>query len=97
MSYVAPIKDMLFCMKELAAIDEVLRESLAKGFSAAELANAATLRMARATLANADLTGRLATLAGARPALVATTPDAATLMVALAGCWERRVRVKGQA
>ena len=70
---------------------------LERGFSAAELANAATLRMARATLANADLTGRLATLAGARPALVATTPDAATLMVALAGCWERRVRVKGQA
>ena len=76
----------------LAAEIEICLE---RGFDAAELANAAALRMARATLANADLTGRLAVLADARPAPVAAMPAAATLTATLAECWGRRVLVEG--
>lgn len=75
---------------ELAAEIEAC---LAHGFSVTELADADALRTARATLANADLTGRLAVLAGAQPAPAAALPAAANLVATLAGCWGRRVWV----
>ena len=68
---------------------------LAHGFSDEELADAAALRSARATLDGADLTGRLALLAGARPTSAAALPAAATLVATLTECWARRVWVEG--
>lgn len=76
---------------------EEIETCLERGFSAPELADATALRSARATLDGADLTGRLAVLAGARPALAEILPTAATLVATLAGCWGRRVQVEGGA
>lgn len=67
------------------------------GFDTAELANAAALRMARATLASADLTGRLAALAGVQPAPLVALPAAVSLVATLAECWGRRMQVESEA
>lgn len=75
---------------------EEIESCLERGFSAPELADAAALHSARATLDGADLTGRLAVLAGARPALANTLPTATTLVATLRECWKRRVGVSGQ-
>jgi len=75
------------------ALAAEIETCLARGFSAQELADAGALCSARATLDGADLTGRLAVLAGARPAPAAAMPAAATLVATLEGCWERRVGV----
>ena len=49
MSYVAPIKDMLFCMKQLAAIDEVAK---LPGFEEAGLDTAQVAALTTTTLGN---------------------------------------------
>lgn len=76
-----------------AALATEIETCLAHGFSDAELADAAALRSARATLDGADLTSRLAVLAGAQPASAAAMPAAATLVAMLAKCWGRRIWV----